>query len=388
MNDLTPQEEQHLISKGQLKGAWLNPATTWERGDNGQLVRPLTIYVDAGKEPSWDMNNAAFDVAIYQHNLSAYKSGKTNDYQKFTRDPWLGDWKKLNDRRVEQIKSGNLKSGGFGTNADYTAIDVVNVAALVNTELRDFTLEMAVTTVSTPQLKLSVDTYTRFTGQKAIAEGTEPTTKLGSISRTTYTIGKDGTAIGLTFEAQAMAAHDLYRTHVDNAISDLRRIKSNKIATELETATDVSGADWAAYSTDHSTTSPYDNIGTVCDTIVSNNGRPNVIASHDKVYRDFLGNTHVKGTGDNAAHEGMMSTARVITGITGLEGFTWYIDNEKTATIATVYDKGAVFKMQGPVRTATVRNELADVDYYRIFDFNLPEIIIAGRIRDLTGVTA
>jgi hypothetical protein len=261
-------------------------------------------------------------------------------------------------------------------------------AEVVNLDLRDFSLEMAVKTVSTPSLQLEVDTGTRFSGQKDIGEGVDPILKQQSYSRTSFDLPKDGAAVALTFEAQTRAVHDVYRMHVENAINDLRRIKSNKIATELETATDVGGADWAAYSTDHSTTSPYDNIGTVTDTIVSNNGKANTIASHDKVWRDFIGNTHVHGLAQGPSHDGEMSGARVITGVPGLPGFTWYIDNEKTATIATVYEKDAVYKMQGPVRTAVFRDEMKDYDAFRIFDFNLCEIIIAGRIRDITSVTA
>lgn len=53
----------------------------------------------------------------------------------------------------------------------------------------------------------------------------------------------------------------------------------------------------------------------------------------------------------------------------------------------TIYDREAVDKFQGPVRTAVWRDEAADVDMFTIFDFMLCEIIIAGRIRDLTGVS-
>lgn len=130
----------------------------------------------------------------------------------------------------------------------------------------------------------------------------------------------------------------------------MRRIKATKIATELETATDIASADWAAYTTDHSTTDPVDAIGGAADIIEANGGNPNAIASHAKPFRDFSSNTHIRGMIQPSAS--LSFGNRVITGVPGLPGFTWYIDNLKTNSLVTVYDKSAILLMQGPTRTA------------------------------------
>jgi hypothetical protein len=403
MVELTLQDirnEIAAVERKRSRACWTNLATKIEKGDNGIDVLPQTTYLgeanggSIGKVPTW--NDPVMNVKLLQENFAKLKSGAITDVYKVKEDPYLGDWRKIAreyaDKITNAIKSGStssLKSGGIGVTADYSAIDIVNVAAeMITTELRGFVLEQAVTTIATPSLQLEVDAWTRFTGQRNITEATPPILKLGSVSRTSFDLPKDGTGIALSFEAQTRAVHDIYRVNVENAVSDLKRIKANKIASELETATDVAAGDWAAYTTDHSTRSPYDDIGTVTDLIYQNNGSVDTIATHDKVWRDFIGNTNYKGTGDNPAHEGAFSVARVLSGITGLEGLTWYIDNEKTATIATVYEKKSVYKLQGPVRTAVYRLEAEDVDAFRIFDFNLPKIQVAGRIRDLTSVTA
>lgn len=379
---LTESQESNLIEKGRMTNAWYNSAKTPIRGDNGKIVAPESIYVNKRNTPTWDENERAFDVALFKRNMQRIKSGKSNDWGAVQEDPFIGDFKKLNDKRIEHIKSA-----GYGSSTDFSAIDVINVQAqLITTELRDFVLEQAVTEIGVPNLTISIDAWTRFTGQKAIGEGVPPVLKLGSAARTTFNLVKDGTGIGLTFEAQARAVHDIYRTLVDNAVSDLRRIKAASIATTIETATDVAGADWAAYTTDHSTTNPFDNIGTVSDTIVSNNGRPDTLAIHDRVWRDFISNTHVHGFGLGPDHSGEFSTARVVQ-VPGTN-FTAYIDNSKTNTICSVYEKKSIVKFQGPVRTASVQDQLADIDMYRIFDFNLPALLVAGRARDLTGVSA
>lgn len=378
---LSPSEEIRAINKGQIKGAWYNRCDSVQKTEDGRVVRPHTIYVDNSPEPKWDAADAAFDVDQFNAGLKAIKSGST-DIGKVTEDPWIDDWKKL------AYKRSQIKSAGVGTSQDYAAIDIVNLFGdFINTELRAFSLEQAVTSISVPELTIRIDSWSRFTAQEDIAEGQAPILKLGAASRTTYDLVKHGGATGLTFEAMARASHDIYRANVDNLVSDLKRIKSKRTAAELELFTDVGAGDWAAYTSDHSTRSPFDDFGTITDTITANNGTANTIASHDKVFRDFIGNTHVNGfVGPD--HNGTFSSARVINNIPGLPGFTWYIDNEKTSTIATVYDKSAIVGFQGPVRTAAIADQLPDQDIYRIFDFYLPKIIIAGRGRDLTSVTA
>lgn len=400
MNKQEIRDEINLINKGKVNSFWYNPATVPMRGDNGTLVQPQSFYFGEaadsvhGAVPTW--SEQVLDLGLLRDNAALLKSGKLNDKYAVLEDPYKGQWQNIAREHADAVdeyyKSGSmsaLKSAGIGMSSDYSAIDILNVATkMLGTELREFSLEQAVTTIATPQLQIDIDTWTRFTGNKNIGEGVPPVFKLGSVARTSFDLPKHGAAVGLTFEAQARANSDIYRLNVENAISDLRRIKANLIATELETATDVAAGDWAAYTTDHSTRSPYDDIGAITDTIVSNNGTPNTIASHDKVYRDFIGNTHVHGLAQGPSHDGPFSSARVITNVPGLPGFTWYIDNEKTATILTVYDKEAVDKFQGPVRTAVWRDEASDVDMFRIFDFMLCEIVQSGKIRDLTSVTA
>jgi hypothetical protein len=400
--NLTVQEEIKAFEKKKVKSAWINSAKTWEESDDGQLVRPRTIFFgerpsgnlsQGGFAPTWE--DPAYDLNLAVQGREAIKQGST-DLGKLNIDPYIGKWQNIaheyNDAIKTAIKSGSktaLKQAGIGMAADFSAIDVINVSAqLLGTELRDFVLEQAVTEIAVPQLTVSIDTYTRFLAQQGIGEGVEPITKLGAIARSTYDLPKDGGAVALTFEAQTRASHDLMRIHIDNLVSDLRRIKSANIATEIETATDVSGEDVGANSGGLSTNKPDEKIGTVTDTITANNGNPNTIATHDKVFREYISNTWVTKFATSSPQTDTLSNAKVITNIPGLPGFTWYIDNSKTATILSIYDKAAIVKFQGPIRTAVVRMDMPDVDAFRVFDFNLPKLIQTSKARDLTGATA
>jgi hypothetical protein len=260
---------------------------------------------------------------------------------------------------------------------------------MVNTELRNFVLTEAVTTIGTPQLNLNVDTYTRFTNSQGVPEGVAPQTKRPGVSRTAFNLTKDVGHIAMTDEAQLRAVHDMFRQAIDTAVTDFRRIKSNKVATELETATSYTTnvADWQAMSTDHNTTAPQFNLGAAADIIFSNNGNANIISTHDKAWRNFLMSTYVKGV-LQAIPQPDLALAKVITNVPSLPGFTWYVDNEHTVTIGMVFDKAAVFLMQGPVRVAQYRMEQEGVDGYIYRDWNLPKIVIGGRVRKISPITA
>jgi hypothetical protein len=380
---LTFEQEIAKYEKGKAKSAWFNPTETREKDKRtGLMVEPKTIYIgEVGGAPTWE--EPVLDVAAFLNTRKLFREGKI-DADKAAFSPYYPAWQ---DRVNEYYDAIIQRKAAVGTNAAFSAIDVVNVmATMFGLEIRAFVLDRAITVVNTPSLSLEVDIFSRFNASQDVGEGIAAVTKRGSVTRISFDLLKDVGHVALTDEAIMKSVHDLVRAHVENAVTDLKRIKAKKIATELETADDFAGADWAAYTTDHSTTSPYDNIGSVVDTIVSNNGIPNTIASHDKVWRDFIGNTHVKGFSVMALPN--TPGAKVITDVPGLPGFTWYVDNEKTPTICTVYDKQAVIMAQGPVRTAQYRLEAEGIDAYIVRDWNQVKRVQSGKIRDITGVTA
>src|SRR6266487_80715 len=389
---LAIRDEIRAIQKQQGTAAWYNPAKSYSRSEWGEKVLPETVYLGESNpyRPLWNepvLNMGKFREARQAH-LTAIKNGSLGsfDWGKYE-DPFIGEWVGINQEYVSLKRSGKIKSAAVGTNTDFSAIDVINVLAeMVNTELRNFVLEQAVTAIGTPQLNLNVDTYTRFTNSVGVPEGVAPQTKRPSVSRTAFNLTKDVGHVAFTDEAQIRAVHDILRQAMDTAVTDMKRIRSNKIATELETATGVSGGNWTTITTgDHNDTAPQVNLGTVADTIFANNGNANIITSHDKPRRAFTMSFYIKGL-LQAIPLPDLSLAKVITNVPALPGFTWFIDNEHTNTLATVFDKQAVYLMDGPKRVAQYRMESEGIDGYIYRDWNLPKIVIGGRIRKLTGV--
>jgi hypothetical protein len=385
---LSLRDELRAIEKGRATSAWYNPAKSWEKAENGIRVRPQTIYVgeNGPSSPLW--TEPVFDMAKFQNNEKALKSGSTNDIYAVLEDPYIGEWASIAREYADAIKNNRLKSASIGTDADFSAIDVINVmTTMVNTELRTFVLEQALTTIGTPQLDLKVDTYTRFQAEQGVPEGVQPIPKRGSVSRTSYDLTKDVGLIGITDEAQLRTVHDLYSQQVDTAVTDFKRIKSNKIATLISTFPSTSGSNWGSFTTDHNTNSPFTDIGAVTDTIFANNGAPNVMASADKTFRTYVQSTYVKGV-LQAIPLPDMSVAKIINQVPGLPGMQWFVDNEMTNTTVGVFDKKAVALLQGPIRSAQYRLELEGIDGYIYRDWNLPINMIPGRTSLLTGVNS
>lgn len=381
-------EKLSRIRDDKITSAWYNPtkSQTKDKDNTGAILEPETIYVgEMGGRPTWE--SPVMHVPSYHEARRLYKEGKIDNNEFVTRFAHAikPEWE---SRMVEGFYAMKQRSAGTVTSNDFSAITVVNVLSeLLGTQWRVHTLEQAVWVVPTPSLHLDIDTYTKFTASQDVPEGAVAMTKKGTFARQSIDLSKDVANVAFTDEVLMRPYdHNIYQSHVQNAVQDLKRIKAKKIATELETATDVSGADWGSFSAGLSSNKPLDDIGGVVDTIEANDGTADVIATADRPYRDFISNTFNKG--NMGVTPDTTFGPRVIAGIQGLNGFNWYIDQELTSTIATVYDRNAIILAQGPVRTAQYRDELAGIDGFLTRDYNAVKIVNSGWIRNITGISA
>jgi len=387
-NRLAIREEVRAIAKGMGQSAWYNPATDWQEF-NGVKVRPQTVYIgesNSGIVPTWE--SPVLDMPTFKAGLQKLKSGSTND-KLILEDAFLGEWANLNAEYDYHMSrnNGKILGANVGTNADFAAIDVVNVlATMINTEIRTFVLEQALTSIGTPQLNLRIDKYTRFTASQNVPEGSTPISKAPSVARTSYDLPKSVSHVAFTDEAQLRAVHDIYREAINTAVTDFKRIRSNSIAAELETATSIGGHDWTAFTTDHNTYAPQEDIAAAASVIFANNGAANIIASSDDEWRAFTESTYIKGV-LQAVPQPDSGMSKVITNVPAMPGMTWFVDQEKTDDEIEVFDKSAVYLMEGPKRSANYRLELQGTDGYVYRDWFLPKIVNTGRIRAVTGIT-
>jgi len=376
------REEQQRQQKNRITSAWYNPVPYRTKDKNtGITLEPQSIYLgESGGQPTW--NTRVCHVPTYLKAVVGRDIGdidqETAQYEGFTAE--FADI--MSEARYQ------YKTAGGVTSDDFAAVSTVNVMTeLLNTTYKDTVLEKAVNVVQTPSLHLDIDSYDKFTAYQDVEEGVIVPTRKGALTRQSLDLRKD--VAHLIFSDEVMMRgydHNVYQVHIENAVNDLRRVKEKKIATILETATDDAGADFGARTSGLSTNDPYDEIGSVIDTITANDGIVDTFASADKVLRDFMGNSNVKGQFSAGADQ--TYGARVNSNIQGFSGITWYISNELTDTILTIYDKKAVILAQGPSKVAQYRNEEGGFEGYISRDWNAVKIVQSGKIRNLTGVTA
>lgn len=361
--------------KLQSKVAWYNP-------------KEDAIYLsDNDKTPNFPEGMKVIpSVANITKAFELEKQGKmSTDEAKFSvfnqNDGWADVANDYYDRMYR------ARTAGVMAPQDFSGIEVTNVlSTLLGLPERNFVLQNAALTVPTPYLDVRVDTWSGFDVAEDIKIGAEIPTSQGTFSATTYTLKLNAAHIA-RYDELDMRPHywDVWRTNLENIARRMVKKKAQLIGTELENTTTSSGSDWGATTSGFSTNNPLDQIGTVADVIVGNDGNPDSVALSDRAFRDLMTNTNVHGamTPTTLQQPGLAKT----TSLTGFN-YTFYVDNLITNTVAIVYDRQAIVAFQGPTSTAQYRDALHRFDGYITTDYFLTKVTQSGKIRKITGVSA
>jgi len=358
------------------KVAWYNPVED-------------SIYVsDNDRAPNYpDGYKVVPKVANIAKARQLKAEGKMNsDEAKFSIYNSQDGWQDAANEYFDFI--AKPRTAGVMTPTDFSAIEVTNVlSTMLGLPERNFVLQNAATTIPTAFLEVRVDTWTGFDVAEDIKLGAQIPTQQGTFAATTYSLKLNAAHIAM-YDETTMRPHywDIWRTNLENVARRMIKKKAQLIGTELETATGVSGADWGAVTSGLSTNNVVDNLGTVSDTIVSNDGNPDTIALGDRAFRDLVSNTFVHGTSQNMAPMNQPGAAKTLT-VAGFP-YTFYVDNLITNTVAIIYDKSAIAAFQGPQSVANYRDELHRFSGYISTDYFLTKITQSGKIRKVTGVSA
>src|SRR5262245_32315633 len=372
--------EAHLLKKQKLasKVAWWQP-------------KEDAIYVsDNDKTPNYPAGNCVIPkMANYRKALQLKAEGKLREQDSFNIFNKHDGWQDMANEYRSTIKA---RAAGVMTPADFTGIEVTNVlSTLLGLPERNFVLQDAATVVPSPYLDVRVDTWSGFDVAEDIKIGAEIPTGQGTFASTTYTLKLNAAHIA-RYDELDMRPHywDIWRTNLENVARRMVKKKAQLNGAELETATvETGGADWGLVASGLSSNNPLDQLGKAADTIVSNDGNPNTVALGDRAYRDLVTNTFMKGTAQNfnaLAGQEAPGAAKTVT-VPGLS-YQFYVDNLVTATVAVVYDKNAITAFQGPTSTAMYRDAIHRFDGYITTDYFLTDITQAGKIRQLTAVSA
>jgi hypothetical protein len=372
--------------------AWHNPSKKRERID-GVMVEPDSIYLGGLDKPTWEY--PVLDAAKYKEDINLFRQGKI-DLDRLQHSAYYGDWedvanefaerKEIGDRAYNQYRSGNV---GIITSHDSPALNTVQILAeLQGQDTRNYTLESALTEISTPRLEVSVDSIFGFTATEGIGELMEPDAKKGKWERTKYTLGKDGALIMQSDESQFTNERDVFNIGIQQVNRDLTRILNDRIVAKLESTdvTTIAGADFLAVTSGVRTNDAIAEILKAINVIDDNGGVADTIASDPVVLRAFTSNVQGGATMLNAPVGMTVVGNNVTTNVPGLNNFTWYTDRKLADTRVTVYDKSALLLMRGPSRTEQFRDSRRGADAYITRTWRGIHIIDTSRIRGITGV--
>jgi hypothetical protein len=363
------------------KVAWHDPTSDW-------------VYVSNNdKRPTFPEGNAVLNMKEYRKVRTARAEGKLSDSELYdkqmfgmynAKDGWQDYAVKYHDEVIKPRIAGIMNL------PDYTGIEVTSVlSTILGIEERAFVLQDAIRVINSPTIETNIDTWTGWDVQENLNIGDDIFTNSGTFARTNIIMTFDAAHIAM-YDALNYKPHyhDIWRTNLENIGRRMIRSHARKIGTLLETSTvTAGGSDWGAYTTDHSTANPYAQIGLAADEIVANDGNPSRIAMHDKVFRTMAANTNVKGLGGQGPNSTTSpGTAKTVAGGILPPGYTAYVDNLLTSTVAIVYDPDAFVWVQGPTGTAQYRDVPHMADGYIAFDFNKEKLIQSGKTRKLTAV--
>ena len=382
--------------RGQATSAWYMPGRNLQETGG---VRPETIHVGelSHTEPTWE--DAVYDVKKAREAAADYAAGKI-DYEEAMAAPYTDEWQGRFSNWFSEVQKMaktyemspyRVAAGGKITSDDHSTLNIVNIMAeILGRDTREYVLVNAATRASTPNLRLSIDTFNGFDVERDVPEGAEPLAQKGRMTRQDFTVPKQVSHIVQTDESELTSDRNLMQEHIRHAASKMNRLKALLVATVLENSdpSPTAGSDWAAYTTDHSTANPGDQIGALQDIIDDNGGVGDTVASGTRAYRDFIGNTHNKGMVNPTPGAGSRSGKVVTNPGNLLDVDAWYVDRLITNTLAIVYDKSAVLFLQGPIRTETYRDSLKGQNGWITRDWCASYCVDTTRVKELTGVSA
>jgi hypothetical protein len=295
------------------------------------------------------------------------------DYPRIYRSASDGKYYKQADSRVFEAQM--IAPG------DISAIEAVTILDEVLGLARpQYVLRNVCRPVRMDSLTARVDIATTLAGKEKVPPLVEAEIVAEAYTDVDFDLWKNVVHVAISDEARKKAAHDILGLHVSDAARDLARMENKQIDEALDGATDVAGADWG-----DTTKNPYNDIVAVMTTIEGAGYPVDAIVAHPLVWGDFFGNPFVKGQ-----LQGQVMPGGRVFSVPGLPGVTGYSDFSCLNTIAFVLSRSAPALVlgEGPTEAARYRDEKAGYDAYIIRQWLQPKLVLAGAIRELTGVHA
>jgi hypothetical protein len=362
---------------------WLNPV------DNTVYATeraPTHSFAEAGGVPIYDFNAHFNGVKMAKDSLGANNS--------YMHDAFVdSEFKSLAEEYISDVKAGGRQRMAALRSPTNAAVDIVNVwETVLGKQDRTYAGKNLAKEIAVPNLLISIDTATKFSGMTQLDEGQLGQLKELTYSRQTFEANKYGLKFVIHEEAQLKNVHNVLQDSIQVASNKVEQRQSFDVIAQAELNTTQAAAGlWDAFdtNTDHSSTSPLVDLGIAQLNIEGSGvgGKATRVGMHQIDYAKYLANTNVRGVASTSPVPVTFEPGTSeLAGFPGLglvldnsieQGHVHIVDTEKEPNIAL---------FQGPQRLGSAHDEETGDDKYFIIDYHLAARIQPETGRTITGV--
>lgn len=372
--------------KADYKGMqlWLNPVDKTVYATEG---KPLHSFAEAGGYAIYDFNKHFQNQKLAKDNFGngAYMHDAFVD----------SEFKALAEDYVDDVKAGGRQRQAALRSPTNSAVDIVNVwETVLGKQDRTYAGKNLAKEIAVPNLLISIDTATKFSGMTQLDEGQLSQLKELTYSRSNFEANKYGLKFVIHEEARLKNVHNVLQDSIQVASNKVEQRQSFDVIStadaSLTAKTAIGVWDTFVASTDRSTNNPLLDLG-IAQLLIEGSGvggKFNRVGMHPLDFAKYAANTFIRGVASTSSSEVSFEPGtRDLPGFPNVglvldnairQGDVYCVDTEKEPTIAL---------FQGPQRIGSAHDEETGDDKYFIIDYHLASIIQSETGRQLTGVS-
>jgi len=361
---------------------WLNPVDK-------------TVYATEGAPTHSFAEANGYAIYDFSKHFTNQKNAK-DDFGNgaYSHDAFVdSEFKSLAEDYVSDVKAGGRQRQAALRSNTNAAVDIVNVwETVLGKQDRTYAGKNLAKEIAVPNLLISIDTATKFSGMTRLDEGQLGQLKELSYTRSNFEANKYGLKFVIHEEARLKNVHNVLQDSIQVAANKVEQRQSFDVISLADaslTAKAAAGA-WDTFvaATDRSTANPLLDLG-VAQLLLEGSGvggRMSRIGMHPIDFAKYMGNTFIRGVASTKPSEVSFEPGtRELPGFPGAglvldnairQGDVYCVDTEKEPCIAN---------FQGPQRIGSAHDEETGDDKYFIIDYHLAAIIQAETGRQLTG---
>ena len=362
---------------------WLNPV---DKTVYASPNAPTYGFAESGAFPIYDFN---------AHSQGIKTAKDTFGADSYVHDAFVdADFKALAEDYVSDIKAGGRQRMAALRSSTNSAVDIVNVwETVLGKKDRKYAGKNLAKEIAVPNLLISIDKASKFTGMTRMDEGQLSQLKELSYTRQNFEAEKYGLKFVIHEEARLKNVHNVLQDSIQVASNKVEQRQSFdvvSIANGSLTGQAAIGV-WDTYAASgNSSFNPLYDLGTAQLNIEGSGvgGMMNRIGMHPLDYARYMSNTFIRGVASTSHSEvnfepgtrelPAFPNAGLVVDQSIQQGTIACVDVESESTIAL---------FQGPQRIGSAHDEETGDDKYFIIDYHLAALVNSETGIQITGAT-